>query len=90
MKRIPTIGLALIVGTVLELILLTAGGFDLRVGGDGPASMLLFVTHLPAGFLCGVLPLAWQTEVAVMVANGLLLSGVAFIVIFTKRTKWAD
>jgi hypothetical protein len=85
MKKIPTVWLALIAGVVLEFVLLTAGGFDLRVGGDGPASMLLFITHLPAGFLCGVLPLAWQKEVAVMFANAILLSGVSFIVIFTKR-----
>lgn len=90
MKKIPTICLALLAGVLLELLLLAAGGFDLRVGGDGPASMLLFITHLPAGMLCGVLPLAWQTEAAVMIANGVILSGVAFIIIFTKRAKWAD
>ena len=88
MKKIPTVLLALIVGVLLELVLLILGGFDLRVGGDGPASMLLFITHLPAGFLCGALPLAWQTEMPVMVTNAILLSGVAFIVIFTKRTQW--
>jgi hypothetical protein len=90
MKKIPTICLALIAGIVLELVLLTAGGFDLRVGGEGPASMLLFITHLPATFICGALPLAWQTATAVMVANGILLSGLSFIVIFTKRAQWAD
>jgi hypothetical protein len=52
--------------------------------------MLLFITHLPAGMLCGVLPLAWQTEIAAMIANAIVLSGVAFIIIFTKRAKWAD
>lgn len=75
MKKIPTVWLALIAGVVLQLVLLTAGGFDLRVGGDGPASILLFITHLPAMILCCVLPLAWQTEVAAKVASAILLSG---------------
>jgi hypothetical protein len=83
-KRIPTVVLALIAGIALELILLTAGGFDLRVGGDGPASMLLFITHLPAGLLCGPLPPAWQA-VGAMIVNAIFLSGISFIIIFTKR-----
>jgi hypothetical protein len=85
MKKIPTVWLALILGVLLELVLLSAGGFDLRVGGDRPASMLLFITHLPARFLCCALPLAWQTDVPVMIASAILLSGVSFILIFTKR-----
>lgn len=90
MKKIPTVILALAVGIALELLLLGAGGFDLRIGGDGPASMLLFITHMPAGFLCAVLPVTWQTDFAVAAANALLFSLVAFIVIKVKRTKWTD
>jgi hypothetical protein len=34
MRKIPKVRLALVVGVLLELLLLTAGGFGLRIGGE--------------------------------------------------------
>jgi hypothetical protein len=88
MRKMPTVWQALIAGVISEFLLLALGGFDLRVGGDGPASKLLFITHLPAGALCTVLPVPWQTEIAVIVANAMLFWGIAFVVISVKRIRW--
>lgn len=87
MKKIPTVLLALAVGILLELLLLFVGGFDLRIGAEGPASMLLFITHMPAMFLCAVLPVAWQTETAIGVANSILIGGIAFVILALKRKR---
>jgi len=89
MKKLRMILISFAMGIAVEFLLLALGGFDLRVGGDGPASMLLFITHMPAGLLCAMLPISWQTEVAVAAANTLLLSGTAFIIIALLRARRA-
>ncbi|OGV75291.1 MAG: hypothetical protein A3K19_00415 [Lentisphaerae bacterium RIFOXYB12_FULL_65_16] len=96
MKRIPTIWLALTAGLTVEFLLLLAGGFDFRVGGDGPASKLICFTHIPAMMLSAILPLPpkWQTETVVAATfatvNSVLLTVVFFLIIRTKRHQWGN
>ncbi len=86
-RRIPIILIAFLIGVVEELMLLMIGGFDLRIGGDGPASLVLFITHLPAMYLCGALPLKLQTDLAVIIAMTCLLSIAVFMMISLLRMQ---
>ncbi len=89
-RRIPIILIAFLIGIALELMLLMIGGFDLRIGGDGPASLVLFITHLPAMYLCSALPLKLQTDLAVIIAMTCLLSIAAFMIISLLRMRRSE
>ena len=80
MKKIKQIATSLAIGITLELLILAAGNFDLRIGGYGPACPLLFMIHLPAWILCGILPIRIQSEVTVMILMAIIFSTITFMI----------